>query len=68
MSEGEVTMVELENLSSSTTTFFELSHAQRILEHPLGGWAVASNSPYTYEDGKGIIKRAVSGDTKKAKA
>lgn len=61
-------MVELENLSNFTTTFFELSHAQRILEHPLGGWAIASNSPYTYEDGKGIIKRTADGNVKKAKA
>lgn len=66
--EEVVTTVELENTSNSTTTFFELSHAERILEHPLGGWVIAPNSPYKYENGKGIIKRATDGNVKKTKA
>lgn len=56
--------ITLLNTSNDTIDEFEISHAERILSFPNGGWILPLNSKYQYIKGDGIKLRANKGTSK----
>lgn len=58
------TFIELENESLGVQSF-EITHAERILNYPLGsGWNLPKDSKYTFDKENGIRPRQDKASTK----